>query len=305
MQIPILLRMNPGYGLGDNVCFSIVLRHLQKYRPNWTIDFISDRGKCKMAAGLVNRVWDYESADQPDMTRYKKSVHVYLFDNIHNWFDRPCTPAIACLHEKFGLSYDPTLGRYFIRVGEDVAKQASSLSLTQYGRLGRGFIGIHYAGNSNQGKKNLEIWQVEEIANRVRMFNYWPLMFDWDRPLDRQWLTINSAVSVRDTGLSGADAEHNAAVIDQCKAFIGIDSGPGKCASATDTPTAIIWTGHHPIHYHDPAPNTTHLIPLNHRELMPARGPDQMLEYFSQAYNSRVYANPVDEVFAWLSRLIS
>ncbi len=59
------------------------------------------------------------------------------------------------------------------------------------------------------------------------------------------------------------------ATISLADAFVGIDSGPGKIASATDTPSLICWTGHHPLRYHDPAPNTTHLIPEDWNKLPP------------------------------------
>lgn len=97
----------------------------------------------------------------------------------------------------------------------------------------------------------------------------------------------------------------NCAVISQCEAFIGIDSGPGKCASATNTPSLIIWTGHHPSPFHDPAPNTTHLVPQGFHGMHPVYNDPGVVSWFDSHYNIRHYQNDLSEqVHLWLQEVL-
>lgn len=301
-RIPILLKMHQGYGLGDNVAFSIVLKHLAKYRPNWCIDFITDRGKHKAAVGLCNRVWHY---DQPEaLPHYAKEIKVTLYENCGNWTDRPNTLAIACLHEKFGLPYDTSLGRYACHVSEEASNLAKSwLASVRIGRTASGRFGaivIHPHGRSVPSLKDLTSMQTKEICEFIHWIGVAPIVLDWDGKFSPGELERMGAISPSDCPqLWGGDAETNAAIISQCEAFIGVDSGPGKIASATDTPSLIVWTGHHPINYHDPAPNTTHLVPESHRSMVTFS-----TNYFERTYSYRTYGDGDEltgEVQRWLS----
>ena len=92
----------------------------------------------------------------------------------------------------------------------------------------------------------------------------------------------------------------NCAVIAQCEAFVGIDSGPAKCASSTNTPSLVVWTGHNPSAFHDPALNTTHLIPRGYAGLEPVCDAGT-IEWFEANYKVRFYDwDPVSEVRQWL-----
>ena len=102
-------------------------------------------------------------------------------------------------------------------------------------------------------------------------------------------------------------------VIGRAAAFVGIDSGPWKVASATDTPTLICWTGHHPLRYHDPAPNTTHLIPEDWHGMTPFSGKPYFssaehdaFEYFVANYRHRTYqpGELAKEACRWLKETL-
>ena len=97
----------------------------------------------------------------------------------------------------------------------------------------------------------------------------------------------------------------NCAVIRQCAAFVGIDSGPSKCASSTDTPALVIWTGHHPAPFHDPAENTTHLVPRGYHGLEPVCNDAGVVAWFEAHHLVRQYdRDPVVEVGAWLREVL-
>ena len=259
---------------------------------------MTDRGREKIGAGLVNRVWHYEMPEQLDETQYKSVVRVNLFECTANWCDRPCTSSVANLHEKFGIPYDATLGRYFIRVSPEVDVLADeSLKFLRA-------VGIHFNGQSNPAKKDLSREELTAICGAIQSTNRVPVLFDWRNRVDPWTLAKLGAISASGLQLDGADVEHVAALISKCEAFIGIDSGPAKCASATDTPALVIWKGHHPLFYHDPAPNTFHLVPEHHEKMMPAGGrSDRMAEYFQSAYRFGTYTDLVKGVREWLATI--
>ncbi len=97
----------------------------------------------------------------------------------------------------------------------------------------------------------------------------------------------------------------NCAIITQCQAFIGIDSGPGKCAGATDTPSLVVWTGHHPAPFYDPCPNVTHLVPMGYHGLEPVCHDEKVIQWFEENYMVRKYRDdPVERIKEWLGEVL-
>ena len=94
-------------------------------------------------------------------------------------------------------------------------------------------------------------------------------------------------------GFGSGDAERITALVAQASLFVGIDSGPQKCAGATDTPAIGLWTGHHPIQFIDLCPNFLHLVPENHETIPPMQhaGPRA---YFHQNYRYRLWRDSRD-----------
>lgn len=313
-QVTVLVSLYRGYGLGDCVQMSAVLRHLKKYRPHWVIDYQADEGRHCVGRGIVANTFAY---GQPyPHNKYDCEAQICLYDTWANWHDRPNTRVSSCLHERFGLAWDRECGRYQVAVS-DQAKMIARTLINPNGSGNRNLCGggrakatnkviaFHYRGDSAPAKKNLSHEQAEEIAKLSEKLGHLPLILDWrnELPLSNQYRTVGKTPSSKTWG---NDAEINCAVISQCAAFVGIDSGPSKCASSTDTPALVVWTGHHPAPFHDPAPNTTHLVPVGYHGLEPVCDDKGVIEWFERNYNVRMYdGDPVREIGKWLEEATS
>ena len=273
----ILLRITSGTGLGDLMGFTIVLRHLAKYRPQWTLFVQSPKhgifdGLCERHIGEhVRRPFGFDLG-------IDETIDIGLRESVHNWDDRPNTKAVACLHDVFGLPYDPELGRYVI------TRSQTKLPMPDC-------VTVHYKGHSYPENKNLTDEQYADINQFVRTFlnaGFWCCLLGDN--------SKNQSFHVEDTkGLASHIADS--------RAFVGIDSGPGKVASATDTPTLICWTGHHPLWCHDPSPNTEHLVP----EWKSFGMTNRQEAYFAKTYRSRTYSpgGLVEGVKQWLRETLT
>lgn len=326
-MINVLISLHRGYGLGDAVQMSSVLRHVAKYRPLWHVDFQAEAGRACVGNGIVNgQCFVY---GEPNPSYYDAEVQILLYDTWANWGDRPNTRVSSCLHERFDLPWDASCGRYQVNVSER-ALVATSV-ITRPDRIGSGrgrgnggrrqnmwhkegvedikprMVAFHYQGDSSPAKKNLTHEQASIICNDIEKLGWMPLLLDWrDASPLAGTNTIRTVGKLPTSREWGASAEMNCAVISRCAAFIGIDSGPSKCASATDTPALVIWTGHHPAPFHDPAPNTTHLVPRNYHGLEPVCNNQGVIDWFENNYNVRTYdRDPVREVKKWLEETLN
>lgn len=278
---------------------SAVLRHIRKHNPHWKFDYQAEEGKHQVGRGIADSTFAY--GNQPDK-HYDAEVLICLYDTWANWGDRPNTRVSSCLHEHFGLAWDAECARYQINVSNETRKK-----LCQILPLHKKIVAIHYRGDSSPERKNLTHEQGSLIAQTAIACDHYALMLDWRK----QWPIAKTPFWLSTGGFQfsqewGASAEMNAAVISQCRAFVGIDSGPGKCASATDTPSLIVWTGHHPAPFHDPAPNTTHLVPEGYHGLEPVCNDKRVIEWFEAHYNVRTYRDdPIKEVQKWLREILT
>lgn len=288
----VLIKLIDGYGLGDTIQFGVVLKHLRKYRPTWVVDFQCKPGAEMLAVGLCSRVYN---DDQTPEGPYDKLIEIPLHDNFNGWSDRPNTKVTVCLHERFGIPYDPDLGRYECRIGSK-----ARVAVSKYmGRIGAketegrsNVVILHYQGWSNRHKKDLTDWQAEEICDMVIRAGRIPVIVDLNRfsPLPDNKRIFAPAVHDPLWGGTGhGDAEVLAALIAQAEAFVGVDSGPAHVASATDTPALACWRLHHPLQYHDPAANTIHLIPEHWRGMEPINGDSAIASYFEGHYDHFTY----------------
>ena len=300
-HINVLISLHKGYGLGDGVQMSAVLRHIAKARPHWRIDYCAEEGKHQVGRGIVTNTFAY---GQPNPSpHYDAEVLICLYDTWANWHDRPNTRVSSALHERFGLPWDPECGRYQVLVSEFARDQAKVLlhGISNSGaeRDPSACVAVHYEGDSSPTKKNLTHAQARQICETIEHMGRRPIILDWRN---------KSALPFRRISIPsqwGRDAEMVCAVISQCKAFVGIDSGPGKCASATDTPALIVWTGHHPAPFHDPAPNTTHLVPRGYHGLEPVCNDPGVIKWFEAHHNILTYErDPVKEVNKWLATVL-
>ena len=165
------------------------------------------------------------------------------------------------LKHVFGIDeYDPGLGGY----------EVEHADVTACSRRPR--VVLHAEGRSYKERKNLSAGQLSAVVDGVENAGLRPVLASNFRDLKQMIAAV-------------ADAS----------AFIGIDSGPSKIASATETPSLVLSTGHHPLRYHDPAPNTKHLIPHGWTEREPFGRPVNptlecaAMQYFADNYRYRTY----------------
>lgn len=294
-QLNILISLHSGYGVGDGAQMSAVLRHLRKHRPDWVIDYRADEGKHQAGYDIVSDHFAFGTSHPSGCSRhYDGEVEICLFDTWANWHDRPNTRVSSCLHEVFGLPWDESCGRYEINVPWQTMEQGERLMPSIPGR----YVALHYRGDSSPARKDLSHEQATAICAGIRAAGGCPLLLDWRG----QWPLHEEKVL---PGVHGRDVSVNAAVISQCAAYVGIDSGPSKCASATSTPALVIWTGHHPAPFHDPAPNTTHLVPEGYHGLFPVCNDPGVIQWFEAHHAVRTYRDdPVAEACAWLREVL-
>jgi hypothetical protein len=303
----VLLKM--AHGLGDVTQFSVVLKHIRKYRQDWVVDCRVGRGKHTALTGLCRRVFHDQEPDPPGP--YDKVIDLPWWENYNSYSDRPCSKITNCLQEIFQIEYDASLGRYQVAVSEK-ARHKAEVYLVSIGATKRGdkygAVILHANGNTSSSRKDLNYWQAQQILSHVQAADRIPIVFDWDQrsPWPDGKNIFNPGCGEKDLwgGFGSGDAETIAALISQVECYIGIDSGPGKIASATETPSMICWTGHHPMQFHDPAPNTLHLVPEMHWSMAPCGGNARATDYFKQHYLYRTYQGEhglVEAVRTWLT----
>lgn len=319
---PITVLIKFGHGLGDAVQMTVVLKHLAKYRPHWVIDFWCYRGKhSAIPPSLINKSWwikDSPQCDypQPDAADYDKFIETGFFENYSRYPDRPNTKITNMLQENFGLEYEPLLGRYEVPRGPlPMAKAENYLQNIGCQKINNRFnaVVVHNFGNTSRHRKDLPDWIMAELCELVLDAGRVPILLDWDRrsSLLADKRIFNPGVGPNDLwgSFGSGDAETIACLIQKSECFIGIDSGPGKIASSTDTPSLICWTSHHPLQFHDPSPNTTHLIPSGHQAMCPLDGDTERIKYFYDNYNCRVYEKSLhdlrSEASKWLGEKLS
>ncbi len=269
---------------------SAVLQHVRKHRPDWIVDYQAQDGQHQVGRGIAHSTFAY--GDPYPVPHYDAEVLLLLFDTWANWGDRPNTRVSSCLHERFGLPWDAECGRYRVNISLKAKEAGDLLFPIEWP------VAIHYQGDSSQDRKNLTDAQADAICEEVVCLGRDPVILD---ARNRSPLLFE-----RLTRYPGWDAEMNCAIISRCEAFVGIDSGPSKCASATDTPALVVWTGHHPAPFHDPAPNTTHLVPEGYHGLDPVCNNEGVVRWFEEHYNVRTYrGNPVGEVQRWLGEVLT
>ncbi len=92
------------HGLGDVVQFSVVLKHLRKYRQDWVVDVRCGRGKHTALIGLCRRV--YHDQEPEPVGPYQSVADLGFYENYCRYTDKPNSKVTNCLQEVFGLAYD-------------------------------------------------------------------------------------------------------------------------------------------------------------------------------------------------------
>ena len=306
----ILFTLGNGFGLGDCVQASILLKHVRRYRPYWTIDVQAPRGCESGLHGLCNRVFWSDN----DRGQYDQESVLELHEHYQRFGDRPNTKTTAFMVQSLGIhEYDADLGNV-----ECFCSPAHAGRAMKYMREtgpsvngpNRGHVIIHYQGGSSKQKKDLQEWQAAELCRMIIRAGRVPVVLDLGNTStlpDQKTIYSPRASDPVWGGIGNGDASMIAALVRSSEAFIGIDSGPGKIASTTDTPTLICWTQHHPLRYHDPAENTLHLIPEHWPAMAPVNDDEQLIALFTRLYRFREYMGQYDlvsQAMRWLAGVL-
>lgn len=285
----LLLRFR--HGLGDAAQFTAVLRHLERTRPDAMIDVESKTGTHTAFAGLCRESYDIARAPA-GATNYGEVIDIQWSEHEgHAEREMPSTKTVRCLREQFGISAQNFLLKYVINLLPESLSAAIAYLETIGVKLENGrynVVLLHYQGNTSTERKNLDHSHARAVCNFVIANGFVPMVLDWDH---RSPLPNNKSIycADADNGLWGGhgtgDANRLAALIANCSAMVGIDSGPLHVAATTSTPTIGVWTEHSPCRYFDFS-DVLHLVPKNWRQRAPSGSADWMMS----AYRLREYS---------------
>jgi ADP-heptose:LPS heptosyltransferase len=297
------------HGFGDAVQFTVVLRHLAHYYPRATFDVRARPGCETLFGGLAGRALtlpDDERAadsDRPmiDASEYASMQSIPWPEPVTTWADSPSTKAEHFLRDALRLRPIETLCRYQIQVDDEPRDRARAYLRRQCAADAADrfpVVLVHYQGNSARAWKNLDERAVRRLCRELRRAGLLPLVLDWN---GRSGLVgregfVNAGHDERLWTRRGlADGATLAALIGGARLMVGIDSGPGHVAGATDTPTLIAWTRHHPVQFYGRSPNVTHLVRQRHTESIRGdRGPG--LRYFHANFRHAIYRKLADDL---------
>lgn len=312
-----MISLEPGYGLGDAVQMSAVLQHVAKYRSDWSFDFQAEEGKHQVGRGIAAHTFTYGEPYPPSrqvsgIRCYDSAVRLLLFDTWFGWSDRPNTRVTSVLRDRLLIEdWDPECGRYHVQVSKQVMDMSKILVNPSRGSGksstgGAKVVAVHYQGRSDAANKDLSHDQAAGVCRKIESLGCTPLLVDWEdlSPLPDE-CGVRTVGRISPSREWGADAEVNCALISQCAAFVGVDSGPAHCAGATSTPSLVVWTGHHPAPFYDPAPNVTHMVPQGFHDMVPVCGDPDVVKWFDAHYRVRTYLRDlVSEISGWLEEVL-
>lgn len=293
----VLIKFN--HGLGDCVQFTSVLQHLRKHHPNWKITFLTKAGKHSAAIGLCERATSNQAVESE---HFDSRFDIRWNECFSSYSGHPSTKVERCLKEEFSIEPELELCKY-IQVIREEALNAARAYLIAIGakRLGSkhdpearyNVVTIHYQGNTSTEKKNINHDQAKLLCDQLIKVGLIPIILDWDErsPLiDNKTIFCPNALHPLWDNIGTGDAERIAALIKISKYFVGIDSGPGHAAAATNTPSLLVWFKHHPINYYHPSSNILHLIPHNIESFVHAGG-NGSVDFFKKHYRFEEYTN--------------
>ena len=290
------------HGLGDCVQLQVVLRHIQVNRPNWKVDVASGKGKHTCFHGLCEN--SYILGQQPPDSNYNQVFDPGWYENYNKYKDRPNTKVTNSLAEEFHIDYDAALGSY--KFGLETTDKEHQEVYDYYKSIGAQpvdptigddpkqkmkVVVIHYQGNTSPDKKNLHHHHVKALIHTMGPLGYKFVILDWDgrsnlaNHYDGVYIPHADHPYWGSTGTG--DARKIKLLIDQASLFLGIDSGPGHVAGASETPAIIVWLRHHPFQFYDLCSNVTHLIPDTYGHYFEH---ERAKKYFERHYKHEIYS---------------
>lgn len=255
------------HGLGDHIQFGVVLQNLRARHPEWRLEMAcwSPWAAGFVQAGLCDAV--HQNGKEFYEGGYHMEVSVAWNDPATSYATFPSTKAERCLLEVFGITPRPELCQYKIGILERDRRHIRQwMGSSPYALL-------HYRGRDPHEGRSLTDDQVAPLARMLTARGLRCLILDFDGK--SQLGAIPNVTLIRRNSTAWPrppDAQALAALAEQAKLCVGIDSGPGKVMGATQTPTLIVWKDMHPLHYAAPSDNVVHLVPSQHEDrLRPSR----------------------------------
>lgn len=279
------------HGLGDNAQFTIVMRHVQYYFPDWVIDMEVGRGKQPYFKQFTNKLF-LRKENRYDYREYDNILDVDWPPTEICHPSVPSTKPTRFLQNYLRVDPIPDLYRgYEITITPQEQELADEYVKTLPKQP---FVIVHYLAKTLKFAKSLTHNDALFICRQALKHGCTPVVLDWkgESPLPDQQIIFNPGVN--DPIWQGeklSSAGTIAALIGRAKLYVGVDSGPLHVAGCTTTPTLAVWHGHHPVNFFDLCKNVTHLVPDAAKGLKGIKGSNKIVgrDYFEKAYNHVYY----------------
>lgn len=274
------------HGLGDASQMLLVLANLRHYYPRLRLAMASQRGKHSLHHGACDLALCLE--DDPINDKEWQHVRDIPYFECYQAYDLvPSTKNFQCILDEFRL--DPIAFPY--RVAIDPYNAETARRYVQ--SLPSPAVAIHYQANTNAGNKNLRHETIKLLCEMLLANGFTPIILDWDRrsPLPDNKRIYNPGQNHPLWKQYGTgDGNALAALLQECRLCVGVDSGPLHVCQGTDTPGLGVFTRQHPIYCFDLNGELTHLVPEGHYEFI--RGDkDVAYRYFCDHYQFETYTN--------------
>lgn len=288
------------HGLGDQVSFTIVLKHLKHYEPDLEITIESPLGSQEIFKKWVK---SSEVVEYPFRKWGWDRVEYCHFPHVRKIYgNRPNTKVTRTLVEVFDLS--PIESLYYYDFDASPENQKLAKEYINQIRKGNPVAVVHNGGVSSPQAKDLSKAEEAQLLMSLVDRGYIILRLDFQEGkhvcpfVDQQTIHCPYHLWKRDNREIYADAGLIKELIQNADVFFGIDSGPGHIAAATTTPSHIFWKGHHPGLCFDLSHNTVHILHRNSAKLI-----DQDFDvwnvahpYFEEMYDHLYYDDLLNEM---------
>ena len=283
----VLFRLR--HGLGDNVQFTIVMRHIAHYFPDWSLDMVVGSGKESLFKSTSNKIFrgkidDYNSRNYDEILEVLWPVPRICSKKL------PSTKPTEFLQkvlkvdpiEKFFEGYDITITKHEHKLADNFINTLPD----------KPFVLVHYLAKTLKKSKSLTHREAKFICDCIRSMGCTPVILDWKKesllPNNRTIFNPGSDDPIWEN-VRNPSCGTLAALISRAKLYVGIDSGPLHVAGTTKTPSIGVWHGHHPINFFDLCDNVTHLVPQ--RNKIKGSNSSSAVKYFEKNYRYVYYEN--------------
>ena len=220
---------------------------------------------------------------------YQETKFVNFGQPIRNYAGVPSTKVTRCLLEEFGVEPIESLYRYEIHPTETAMEKAKRFQE----EIDAPYAFLHFDGHARKTDKDLTEYEqmcvIEACLNRGLV----PVVLDMHRESKLRAFDFIEFLDGTDPWLfdGGRIAQPDLIyeLINGASLFVGIDSGPGHIAAATDTPGWIFWYGTFPVYCMEPSSNLIHCVPGWWEEDMIQDNKNEAVSYFKAHYNHRSY----------------